>query len=111
MIKPNGLKDYIKNSEYVITSCGSTVYEVLSQESIPIIFTLAENQKIAYNYFRDLGVETLGQYPNIRYNEIIQIFNQPQKMHEHKLSELYKTIDGKGALRVSSQIIQFLNSI
>jgi spore coat polysaccharide biosynthesis predicted glycosyltransferase SpsG len=105
IMKPNGLKDYINSSEFVITASGSTVYEVISQKSIPIIFSLAENQNIAYKHFQESGIKTIGIFPDIHYNEIIHALKQTDKIDNAKL---YNLIDGKGALRVAHQIIQML---
>lgn len=106
-MKPNGLKNYIKSSEYVITASGSTVYEVISQKSIPIIFCLADNQKNAYEYFKKHGVQAIGQYPDIRYDEIVQALEHTGKTNIRKL---YNLIDGKGALRVAHRIISMIDS-
>lgn len=106
ILRPNGLKNYIKCSEYVISASGSTVYETLSQKSIPIIFSLADNQEIAYEYFKGFGVYSIGKYPDINFKGINQILNQPTKVY---VNELYEKIDGKGALRVALQIIRFLS--
>lgn len=106
IINPNGLIDYIKSSEYVITATGSTIYEVISQKSIPIIFSFADNQKLAYNYFENYGISAIGQYPKIEFGRIIDALEQSKNVNMGKLNSL---IDGKGALRVVRHIIQLLS--
>ncbi|MDW7662165.1 MAG: hypothetical protein SCL54_12170 [Bacillota bacterium] len=106
IMKPNGLKDHINSSEFVITASGSTVYEVISQKTIPIIFSLAENQNTAYKYFQEYGIKTIGIFPDIHYDEIIHALKQASKID---IGELNNLIDGKGALRVAHQIILMLS--
>lgn len=104
IMNPNGLKNYIKSSKYVITAAGSTVYEVLSQKTFPIIFSLAENQNIAYEYFRKKGIQSIGVFPNINYNGLINSLKKSNKTEE----DVYNMIDGKGALRVAREIMKIL---
>ncbi len=103
---PKSLKKFINKAEYVITATGSTIYEVLLQNTTPILFCLADNQKIAYEYFKEYGVYTIGQYPDIKFKEIIHLLNLPVN---EKNKELFKMIDGKGALRVTQKIIDYIN--
>lgn len=105
IIHPNGLKDYIATSEYVITASGSTVYEVLSQKTIPIIFSLAENQNRIYNYFEEAGVTSIGIYPQIKYETLPDAVSNSSKLD---LSNLFNRVDGKGAIRVAKEIIHFM---
>lgn len=107
IMKPNGLRKYIMNSEYVITASGSTVYEVLSQKSIPIIFSLADNQEKAYKYLKNIGIHTIGNYPDIKFNKIIPILKNKDKKDYR---EQFNLIDGKGALRVARVILSALKS-
>ncbi|MDR7856909.1 hypothetical protein [Tissierella sp.] len=68
--KPSSIKKYIASSRIVITAGGSTVYEVLSQRSIPIIFSLADNQDLICKELGNMGVNYLGKHPRIDYDSL-----------------------------------------
>jgi spore coat polysaccharide biosynthesis predicted glycosyltransferase SpsG len=61
VIQPKGLKKFIESSSYVITSAGSTVYEVIYANSKLVIFAVADNQLKIYNYLTKLEVENIGR--------------------------------------------------
>lgn len=106
VIRPNGLQNYIKNSEYVVTAAGSTVYEVLSQKSIPIIFSTADNQEIAYSCFEKFGIQTIGKYPNISYEKLLISLDQ---INKKDIARLWRLIDGRGVFRALEQIEKIIN--
>lgn len=103
--KPISLKKYIQKAEFVITASGSTVYEVISQKRIPIIFSIAENQEIVYKYFQEFGIPTIGNNSNIQLNKIIPYLNHLQQIDIEKQLPL---IDGKGAIRAAEYVVQCL---
>ncbi|TVY07205.1 PseG/SpsG family protein [Paenibacillus cremeus] len=98
--KPVSLCDYIRESIVVITAGGSTIYEVLSQRTMPIIFSIADNQDIACKYFLTLGISYIGKHPQIEYNdlnkEIIHLMDQPNCYND----AIFDLVDGRGAKRV-----------
>ncbi len=104
--KPNSLKDYLSSSKIVITAGGSTVYEVLSQKGIPIIFSIADNQDIICRELSNMGVEYLGKYPRINYSVLER---KIRELHEKEINEedrIYNLVDGNGAKLVASRILE-----
>lgn len=99
--KPDSLKDYINASNIVITAGGSTIYEVLSQNSMSIIFSMADNQDLICKELSEIGIEYLGKYPNIEYRrleEIIRKLENGNIILDDRISGLVK---GNGALLVA----------
>lgn len=107
IMKPTSLINHIKNSKYVISAAGSTIYEILSLNRIPIIFSIAKNQNIAYKYLEKNGIKTIGKYPNIKYNEIKDYIDNfvDDDLKQNQL------VDGKGAMRVALYLKNFLSNI
>lgn len=101
--KPNSLKRYIASSKLVITAGGSTVYEVLSQRSIPIIFSIADNQDLICKELSDIGIEYLGKYPDINYNMIINNIKR-SNIRIYSKDEMFSLIKGDGA-KVTAEIL------
>lgn len=105
--KPKNLKEYISSSRIVITAGGSTVYEVLSQRSIPIIFSIADNQDQICKKLKDMGVEYLGKYPNIAYSKLKRLLDQIQKDYIFN-EKIFDIINSEGAKVVAKKIINIL---
>lgn len=98
--KPKSLKEYIMDSRVSITSGGSTVYEILSQKTVPIIFSMADNQDRACESFAKEGVMYIGKHPQIEYDTINGIIS---RLMEEKIlysKEIFNLVDGKGVRRV-----------
>ncbi|ABW20040.1 PseG/SpsG family protein [Alkaliphilus oremlandii] len=74
--KPPNLKKYIASSKIVITAGGSTVYEVLSQNTIPIIFSIADNQDLICKELSNIGIDYLGKYPSISYDRLDELIGR-----------------------------------
>lgn len=104
VIKPVSLKEHIDSCQYVVTACGGTVYEVLAMGSIPVIFSMADNQNVAYEFFKREGIETIGIYPNIDFNHLRTYLSMAHDQDTEK-SSCYK-LDGLGALRVAIFLVQ-----
>ncbi|HPF17370.1 MAG TPA: hypothetical protein PLN92_07315 [Thermotogota bacterium] len=105
--KPTSLKKHIASSEMVITAAGSTVYEVLRLRKIPLIYTLADNQKQIDKTLTQNGVVSLGNHQQLQFDEIHLL----KRMHEatitkKKLENLFDIIDGKGVFRILEKITQ-----
>ena len=103
--RPISLKDYISSSEIVVTTGGSTVYEVLSQKSIPIVFSIADNQDLLCNGLDNMGITYLGKYPNIDYSKLVRLIKQ---FKDDKLSLNNKELNlikGNGAMEVAKLIL------
>ena len=109
--KPNSLKNYIKTSKVVITSGGSTVYEILSQKSIPVVFSIADNQDIVCSTLNKMGVEYLGKYPNIDYSNLSLLLKKEHNKDIDKEDELYNLITGEGSLLVAKEILCILDEL
>lgn len=103
--KPNSLKDYILSSKVVITAGGSTIYEVLSQKRIPIIFSIADNQDMICKELSNMGVEYLGKYPDINYLVLEEKIKGLQSKVISKDNIIYNLVDGNGAKLVASKIL------
>jgi UDP-2,4-diacetamido-2,4,6-trideoxy-beta-L-altropyranose hydrolase len=105
--KPKSLKEYIQQSEIVITAAGSTVYEVLRLKRIPIIYTLAENQNQIAASLVNNNVISLGDYKDILFEESF-IEEHIKKAFENrdKIKNLYLEMDGKGVFRIVEEIVQ-----
>lgn len=107
IIKPNSLKKYLSKSKYVVTASGSSVYEVLTQKSIPILFSQAKNQNLAYYEFEKANVKTIGIYPEINFDKA---YNYIKSFEESDISntKIEIDIDGKGAYRVAKYLKNYL---
>lgn len=104
--KPSSLLPLLEQAEYTISAAGSTVYEILLQKSIPILFSIATNQDKAYDSFTKLGVYGIGKYPNIDYYAIPSIIkDSPDRAHQ----QLFDIIDREGASRVAQVILSAIH--
>lgn len=101
---PKSLKRYIENSKLVITACGSTVYEVLRLRRIPVVYTLAENQKLIARSLEGYGVKNLGDWRNIKWNELIDIIRKEYIRDPTDFEELFDLFDGRGVFRLMESI-------
>jgi spore coat polysaccharide biosynthesis predicted glycosyltransferase SpsG len=106
--KPDSLKDYIASSEIIITAGGSTVYEILSQRRIPIIFSMADNQDLICRELNLMGVEFLGKYPKIEYNRLKQIIYKLQLKRSKLSGNIFNMINNRGAILVAKEIIRYI---
>lgn len=73
---PNSLKEYIALSKVAITTGSSTVYEVLSQKTLPIIYSVADNQDMICESLRNKGAAYIGKYPDIDYKGLKSIIEK-----------------------------------
>ncbi|MBM7615381.1 PseG/SpsG family protein [Alkaliphilus hydrothermalis] len=101
--KPSSLKKYIIVSDVVITAGGSTVYEILSQKKIPIVFSWADNQDLICRKLKDKGIPFIGKYPHINFNSIVMEINRISHSPYVGVS-----IDGQGAQRVAETLVRIL---
>lgn len=109
--KPDSLKKYIDSSSIVITAGGSTVYEILTMNSIPIIFSLADNQDLICRELENLGIGYLGKYPKIKYEQIIREIEIKKDLELSGFNNQINLLDGKGASITASKIIKSLNNL
>ncbi|NLL81431.1 MAG: hypothetical protein GX231_03875 [Tissierellia bacterium] len=107
--KPISLKDYINLSKIVITAGGSTVYEVLSQKSIPIVFSIADNQDLLCAILNRMGIEYIGKYPNIDYTKLKPLLKRVYSDDVDREAELNNLVTGEGTLLVAQEIIGLLD--
>lgn len=107
--KPKSLIEYIRSSRVTLTAGGSTVYEVISLGTIPIIFSIADNQDIACRYFANSGVLYFGKHPHIDYtnlyNQLCCLMSSNTESNNYKDNNL---IDGRGVYRVLEKIDSYL---
>lgn len=106
--QPASLKKYIASSDIVITAGGSTIYEVLSQKSMPIVFSIADNQDLICKELMRMGVNYIGKYPYIDYSLLmgmIDILKCNKVIHNNKIFGLVK---GDGAKLVAEAILSIV---
>jgi len=107
--KPKSLKKHILASEIVITAAASTVYEVLRLKKIPVIYTLADNQKKIEAALRERQVVSLGNYKGIIFEKEFMVEKiEEAKKNENNISDLYDIFDGEGVFRIVEGITNFL---
>ncbi|QNO13409.1 hypothetical protein HYG86_00785 [Alkalicella caledoniensis] len=106
--KPTSLKKYIGSSKIGITAGGSTIYEIISQNSIPLIFSLAENQEKICDTFMKEGINYFGAFPKINFDSLYECtrlyLNAEQKVETNS----NKLVDGQGAFRVVNTVSDYL---
>jgi spore coat polysaccharide biosynthesis predicted glycosyltransferase SpsG len=105
IFKPQSLKKHIENSDYVLTAAGSTIYEILTLNKIPIIYTLADNQKLIAKELERYGIKNLGNYDKIQYNNLKEEIEKLTTKEDFKIKELFSLFDGRGAKRIAKEII------
>lgn len=106
--QPDSLCKYIRESKVAVTAGGSTIYEVISQHTIPIIFSMADNQDLACHSFADLGVVYIGKYPEISYDDLEYKLQKSMEESSTLSNEsIFSLIDGQGAKRVVEMIFSF----
>ncbi len=103
--KPSSLKEYIDSSKIVITAGGSTVYEVISQRSIPVIFSIADNQDLMCGALQEMGVEYLGKYPNIDYSKLRGLLERLEQDGTFD-EKIFDITNNEGAKIVANTIIE-----
>jgi len=104
--KPSSLKSYINSSRIVLTAGGSTIYEVLSQRSIPIVFSIADNQDLVCKTLNHLGVEYLGKYPDIDYSRLAEAIDKLKVINaEDKYGSIFNLVNNNGAYLVANIIL------
>lgn len=103
--KPTSLKKYIAESKVVLTAGGSTVYEVLSQKSVPVLFSMADNQDLICSALKQLGFEYVGKHPQIDYSKLSSVLKDTYNQYQAKKS-LFNLVDGKGTLLVAKEILK-----
>jgi spore coat polysaccharide biosynthesis predicted glycosyltransferase SpsG len=105
IFKPQSLKKHIENSDYVLTAAGSTIYEILTLNKIPIIYTLADNQKLIAKELERYGTTNLGNYDKIQYDNLKEVIEELTTKEDFKIKELFSLFDGQGAKRIAKEII------
>lgn len=107
--KPSSIKEYINSSKIVITAGGSTIYEILSQKSIPIVFSIADNQDLLCKTLKELRVPYLGKYPNIDYSRLRELIEKLQDKGNIEEEKTFNLIDGKGAVTTAKILVSQIN--
>jgi len=110
--RPSSLKEYIAQSSIIISASGSTIYEILTMKRLPIIFTLADNQRMIAKKLESFGITNLGWYESIDFKKLPGITLREIDIIDTKrrrLSELFSKFDGKGAVRVAKAILDEVN--
>lgn len=107
--KPSTLIDIFNDSAIILTASGTSIYEILRLNKIPIIYTLADNQIKIAKKLEEYGVINLGNYKEIDYNSLENIVNEQLKKIEKKrneLKDLFEMFDGQGSIRVAKYILE-----
>lgn len=103
--KPKSLMGYINSSKVIITAGGSTVYEVLSQKSMLVVFSIADNQDLICTTLKKMGVEYLGKYPHINFFKLSSVLRKVYIEDFDRKDELNNIVTGKGTLLVARKIL------
>ncbi|MFA7689036.1 MAG: hypothetical protein WCX96_03000 [Bacilli bacterium] len=107
--RPRSLKEHINSCKIVITAGGSTVYEVLSRGSIPMVFSIADNQDILCKALEEMGIEYLGKYPHMYFDNLGTRISRIQNEEISKYSDIFKLVDGQGAINTARAIISYID--
>ncbi|PIJ63010.1 PseG/SpsG family protein [Mesotoga sp. H07.pep.5.3] len=105
---PSSLKDYIAHSSIVLSASGSTIYEILTMKRLPVIFTIADNQRMISKKLEGFGITNLGWHENIDFEMLPEVIQRETDIKEAKkkdLAEHFSKFDGKGALRTAKVIV------
>lgn len=103
--KPKSLKQHISSSLAVITAGGSTVYEVLSQNTIPIIFSIADNQDLICKELSYMGIDYIGKYPNINYTGLLPIIKTFEGKKVSLSDEVFDMVNVDGANVIAGKLL------
>jgi len=106
--KPDSLKEYLSHSKIAITAGGTTVYEVLASKSIPVIFSIADNQDLICKELKSMGVQYLGKYPEIEYFRLKDIIRKLKYKELDIDKNIFEIINKKGAILVAKKIIDYI---
>ena len=110
--RPSSLKEHIAQASIVVSASGSTTYEILTMNRVPVIFTLADNQRLIAEKLESFGITNLGWYENIDFEKLPELILQEisiKDSKEKRLSPLFSQFDGKGALRTAKAIVDEVN--
>ena len=110
--RPSSLKEHIAQASIVVSASGSTTYEILTMKRLPVIFTLADNQRLIAEKLESFGITNLGWYENIDFEKLPELILQEisiKDSKEKRLSPLFSQFDGKGALRTAKAIVDEVN--
>jgi len=106
--RPSSLKEHIAQASIVVSASGSTTYEILTMKRLPVIFTLADNQRLIAEKLESFGITNLGWYENIDFEKLPELILQEisiKDSKEKRLSPLFTQFDGRGALRTAKAIV------
>ena len=109
IFKPKSLFHAINSSEIIISASGTTIYEILTLNRLPLIYCLAENQKLIANNLEKKGIINLGYFKKIKYRDLPEILEHilSNKLKIKKKYEyIYDLFDGNGALRIANIILK-----
>ncbi len=110
--KPIGLKQHIENSDIILTASGSTVYEVLSLNKIPIIFCIGNDQILISEELEKLGVINLGWFDRIDQNMLkIAINKSKDENYRLTLKKIFSLFDRRGTSRVAKEIVSYYKTL
>jgi len=98
VFSPNGLKKQFEMVKGVVTSCGSTVYEVMRMQKKFVVFSYGEDQELLVQSLVSQGIFLLGDYNNIDLN----------LLDSNLLRKLpHDMVDGKGSERCANYLINW----
>ncbi|NLK97752.1 MAG: UDP-2,4-diacetamido-2,4,6-trideoxy-beta-L-altropyranose hydrolase [Epulopiscium sp.] len=99
------MSDLMKRCDLAISACGSTVYELAACGTPAIGIVVADNQIMASEKLKQLGI--------IKASNIENIFDSIKKMTYEKRLEMsakgQELVDGLGAKRLASEIFNLIN--
>ena len=103
--QPKSLKPYICAAKVIVTAGGSSVYEILSQRSIPILFSIADNQNLICKRLSNMGVVYIGRYPKIDYNKLVREIKIAERDNVNLKHKVFNLVNSNGANLVADMML------
>ncbi|HOQ17438.1 MAG TPA: UDP-2,4-diacetamido-2,4,6-trideoxy-beta-L-altropyranose hydrolase [Defluviitaleaceae bacterium] len=99
------MSDLMKKCDLAVSACGSTVYELAACGTPTIGIVVADNQMMAYEKLKQLGI--------IKGSNVENILDSIKEMTYEKRLEMSRKgqelVDGLGAKRLASEIFNLIN--
>lgn len=95
----------------MIIAGGNIVYEVLLQNSIPIIFSIANNQDLICGKLYNRRIECLEKYSDIDYSRLLKIIKIYRKNKIDLNDEIFNLLRSEDTLLVAKVLLEIYYSI
>ncbi|NFO13096.1 UDP-2,4-diacetamido-2,4,6-trideoxy-beta-L-altropyranose hydrolase [Clostridium botulinum] len=101
------MKKLMSMCDICISSCGTTIYELISMGIPTIAITVAENQKMLYNYIKKNFLAEVSEIDTV-YEKIKTLTYDKRKQLNSRMKNI---VDGKGVVRMSFEIEKKLKGV